>query len=216
MLKKEIWFIRHAESEANAGLPTQHPRTIPLTPLGHHQAELLSTKLDRRPDLFIVTPYLRTRQTAQPAIEKFPEVPVEVWELQEYDFLSHEQCIGTTVDQRKPWVTEFWNKCAPDYVHGKGAESFFDFQKRVADALHRLTKVDASFIVAFVHGHVIRALSQTMITSSNLSNQSAMAFFRDNMSRVPVNNTEIFQCYLFENTWQMNDSERISALIYGR
>ena len=32
--------------------------------------------------------YLRTQQTAQPTIERFPEVPVAVWPIQEFTYLE--------------------------------------------------------------------------------------------------------------------------------
>jgi hypothetical protein len=51
-------------------------------------------------------------------------VPVEIWPLQEYDFLSPTTCVNTTIHERKPMVMNYWSKCDPDLVHGDGAESF--------------------------------------------------------------------------------------------
>ena len=61
---KEVWFIRHGESSANAGLPTTDPGTIPLISKGVLQAKALAKTIGKRPDLIVMTPYLRTQQTA--------------------------------------------------------------------------------------------------------------------------------------------------------
>jgi broad specificity phosphatase PhoE len=51
---KTVWFIRHAESEANAGLPTSDPKSIELTKKGFEQAKLVSELIDVEPDLVIM------------------------------------------------------------------------------------------------------------------------------------------------------------------
>ena len=71
------WLVRHGESAANAGTATTDPATIPLTPRGHDQAERVAVALSERPDLIVVSPYLWTRETAEPAMRRFPDVPVE-------------------------------------------------------------------------------------------------------------------------------------------
>jgi probable phosphoglycerate mutase len=85
---KTIWFIRHAESEANAGLAKTYPDTIPLTLKGFTQARLLAEPIATEPDLIITSPYLRTQQTAQPLADKYPLVPTERWPKHEFNFLS--------------------------------------------------------------------------------------------------------------------------------
>lgn len=128
---KEVWFIRHAESEANAGLVSSSPSMIPVTQKGLEQAKILSGQLTEAPGLFIITSYIRTGQTAMPTLQKFPNVPVEVWPMHEYNFLSPDTCTGTTAAQRKPMVDAYWQRCQPDYIHGNGAESFIEFKDRV-------------------------------------------------------------------------------------
>lgn len=60
---KVVWFIRHVESSANAGLPTTDPGTTPLTSKGKSQAEALAKTIDKRPELLVVTPYLRANNS---------------------------------------------------------------------------------------------------------------------------------------------------------
>nr|WP_068891044.1 phosphoglycerate mutase family protein [Pedobacter panaciterrae] len=52
---KDVWFIRHAESLANAGLPTSYFGEIGLTIRGIEQAEALANEINKTPDLIVVT-----------------------------------------------------------------------------------------------------------------------------------------------------------------
>lgn len=202
---KEIWFIRHGESEANAGLPTSVAGEINLTTRGKEQASTLSSLITFPPNLFILSSYIRTHQTAEPTLQKFPDVPVEIWPIHEFDFLSPRECMNTTVDQRKPWVKGFWDKCETAYTHGDDSESFGDFQTRVLSSIKRLEEIDAGKIIVFAHGHVMRAVWQYIITHNNLVDNSSMEFFRDTMSHLPVPNTAIFKATLDGRKWRMID-----------
>jgi broad specificity phosphatase PhoE len=71
---KTIRFIRHAESAANAGLPTTDPGGIPLTENGKVAAGLAAAEYDGpEPDLIVISPYLRARQTSEPFLARFPK-----------------------------------------------------------------------------------------------------------------------------------------------
>ncbi|WP_316834995.1 histidine phosphatase family protein [Pedobacter nutrimenti] len=197
---KEIWFIRHGESIANAGIATMEPASIPLTQWGHQQAFALRDQLEKCPDLFIMTPYLRTQQTAMPSLVKFPKVRVEIWPLHEYDYLAVAQCVNTTAEQRRPWVSEYWDKCDPDFIHGKGAESFNGFSQRVINGLSDLQNRKEQFIVLFVHGQVIRAIWQYLATGDQALE---MDVFRDKMLGFEVPNTSVFKCVYKKEGWQI-------------
>ena len=86
----ELSAIRHGESMANAAFAAAaaagHADTgltgpdadIPLSPLGRHQAQRIGAWLaalpaGRRPHVMYVSPYLRTRQTADLALAVLPE-----------------------------------------------------------------------------------------------------------------------------------------------
>jgi broad specificity phosphatase PhoE len=201
---KEVWFIRHGLSESNAGLPTDDPGLIALTPEGHEQARNLANSIEMAPELVICSPYLRTQQTARPLLEKFPQVKTAVWPIHEFDFLSPETCVGTTVAQRKPWVKSYWDACQPDQVHGEGAESFNGFRNRVTACIKRLEETDETLIFVFSHGHVIRAIWQ-LLQADQQSDPNAMIVFRDRMSLLPVPNTCIFKATYEDNSWKILD-----------
>ena len=75
---KEIWFIRHGERMGNAGFATSDPATIPLTNLGHSQANDLSNYLNIEPSWIITSPFIRTIQTAAPTVKRFHPVTQQV------------------------------------------------------------------------------------------------------------------------------------------
>jgi 2,3-bisphosphoglycerate-dependent phosphoglycerate mutase len=107
---KQILLIRHGESEANAGLKTTVPAEVALTERGWAQARAVADFIVEKPSLVVISPYLRTKQTAQPLITKFPDVSVETWEIQEFTYLATERCRGTDYLDRKPLVEEFWRR----------------------------------------------------------------------------------------------------------
>ena len=67
-----VWLIRHGQSESNAGLPSADWQGIPLTELGHQQAERIAEVFADPPQLIVSSPYLRAQQTAQPTIARYP------------------------------------------------------------------------------------------------------------------------------------------------
>lgn len=85
---RTVWLIRHAQSESNFGLPSFIPAAPPLTPLGIEQARYVAGAFSERPNLIVTSPYVRTQQTAQPTLERFPDVPQEEWPVQEFTYLA--------------------------------------------------------------------------------------------------------------------------------
>ena len=83
-----VRFIRHGESVANAGGVTAEPSGIPLTELGREQALAIARGLSNPPDLIITSPYTRARDSAAPTAARFPDVPLEVWPVQEFASLA--------------------------------------------------------------------------------------------------------------------------------
>jgi broad specificity phosphatase PhoE len=154
---KEFWFIRHGESETNIGKPVESDLTTRLTEKGQQQAKYVADGIQESPDLFVVSPYLRTSQTAEPTLEKFPGIPIETWPIHEFSYLSHSQYAGTTTkDRRKLSVRYFW-KSDPDLILGDGGESFNQFIGRVQNCFDRLLGSKHNRIILFGHGWFTRA-----------------------------------------------------------
>ena len=183
MLEKGIMLIRHAESEANAGGVTVTPESIALTERGHQQARALADSLDAAPTLIIVSPFLRTQQTAEPTSERYPEAAIEQWPIQEFTYLSPVRCRNTTLEQRVPWAAEYWHRGDPHYHDGDGAESFVEFLGRVQDFSAQLSCRTERPILVFGH--------QMFIT--------AYLWLRDGSCTDSVEDMRTFRTYLLEN-----------------
>lgn len=160
----EIWLIRHGQSIANAGEMTTAPGSAELTELGGRQAAMIAASVSRRPERIIVSPYVRTRQTAGPAIARFPEAAVEEWPLQEFTYLSPTKYDGTTLEQRRPLADEYWSRLDPAHVEGQGTESFLDMLGRVEAAWERLRRMQG-FTLLFSHGQIMRAFFMLLFES---------------------------------------------------
>ncbi len=199
---KEIWFIRHAESASNAGFKTSDSATIPITKLGQKQAEEVAKLIDKSPDLIIHSKFLRTLQTAKPTIEKYPDIPIEVLPIHEFDFLARSKCVDLNAEQRKPMVQAYWERNDPEYIDGDGAESFIGFTERIIATLKSLELKEERFILVFTHGHVIRAIHQYFDTQKEiLDMQKFKEFSKDFM----VRNTEIFKTQFSNNGWSVKE-----------
>ncbi len=154
----KITFVRHAESEANAGLRTSDPSLINITKKGAEESKRFADSIHDEPDLVIVSPYIRTWQTAAPLLTRYPSVAVETWPMYEFTFLSPQLCENTTAQDRLPLVKEYWNRCDPDFVHGLGAESFNHFTQRINGSLQKILQLEIDSIMVFTHGQVMKLL----------------------------------------------------------
>ena len=151
------WLVRHGQSTSNAGHPAVGHGEVPLTQLGIEQAHEVARRVERRPDLLIVSPFLRAQATADPIRVRWPSAPCEIWPIQELTYLSPARCNGTTVETRRPWIEEYWRRCDPDYRDGPDAESFTSFMDRLGDFHRRLQALEADFVIAVGHGQFFRA-----------------------------------------------------------
>jgi 2,3-bisphosphoglycerate-dependent phosphoglycerate mutase len=198
-----VWFIRHAESESNAGLPTRDPASTRITPKGEQQAQQIADCLPQVPSLIVTSPYIRTKQTAQPTIQRFATVPQAEWPIQEFTFLAPRKYHNTTSLQRYPMVQAYWQHADPLYVEDDGAESFVDLVGRVEwvrSHLLQLGKADTPlgnhhnpFIVAFSHGRFIRAVVWVLLMRPQTIDRRTMQQFQAFSESVLVPNGTILK-----------------------
>ena len=154
----KVLLVRHGQSVANAGGKTADHDTNPLTELGRTQARNFAQRVEYKPTLFIVSPFLRAQQTSEPLRQRFPDVPVEEWPIQEFTFLEPARHKNSSEDDRQPHVTAYWQHRDPAFVDGQGAESFMQFLARAREAIHRLTTMKpGGCIVIFTHGYFMQA-----------------------------------------------------------
>lgn len=171
-----IWIIRHAESQSNAGLPTTGPYDNGLSELGYVQAKCIPDVIQQPPDLIVTSPYLRTQLTAQPLRNQYSQVPVDVWQVQEFTYLTFPIGQLTTSEMRRPLSQAYWERCDPHYVDGENAESFIQLMVRVRNALTQMHQ-QTGFVVIFTHGLFIKALLWQILAAPTVINSVAMHRF---------------------------------------
>lgn len=182
---REVWLVRHGESESNAGASSADPAAIPLTPCGHAQAARLAQALPRTPALIAVSPYLRAIQTAAPTRARFPTVPLVRWPVQEFTFLGDLHGRVTTPAERRPHVDAYWRRADPHESVG-GAESFSALVVRARECLARVAAEPAGPVVVFTHETFIRAVVWSLDRPSATPDHRDMRAFRGSASRCPI------------------------------
>jgi broad specificity phosphatase PhoE len=177
--ENSFWFVRHAESEGNVGLPTTSAAEIAITEKGKLQAQRIAEHLTNPPDLFVISEYKRTQQTAAPTFEKFPGIPIETWEIKEYTYLPHELYANKTTAQRNEPSFEYFRKGDPDLVLGEGGESFNQMLTRVDDTFQRMVDSSVPFTILFCHGWFMRALLWRLIFFSHFNSNLSLSDLKE-------------------------------------
>lgn len=195
-------FIRHGESMANIGQWDGGFAEIPLTNVGEEQAETLAAKWTFTPDLIVVSPYLRTQQTAAPTIARFPEVPVETWPVHEFTFWDPAYW-NASPDDTFEMIERFWRNADPDFRHDPNTESFGDLLGRTESALAEVAKrTELQRVLIFTHGHFMQALRHTLMWPEWNARQK-MANFRSYDDAHRVRNTETITTALTHEGWRI-------------
>ena len=193
---RRVWLIRHGQSESNAGLPTNGPGASPLTERGRRQAARMAETFTEPPALIVSSPFLRARQTAEPTMERFPEVPHEEWPVQEFTFLGRLHGPQTTGEQRRPFADAYWRRLEPGYVHGHDGESFQMLITRARAFLDRLAERPADGPVAvFTHGVFTKAVVWSLLSGVTEPDAAAMRAFRDFQGLYDVPNCSVVELW---------------------
>jgi probable phosphoglycerate mutase len=190
----KIWFIRHGESEANAGFSSSTPSEIPLTDAGWDQAKKVSLAFEQTPTLIVISKYLRAVQTAQPTIERFSRIPIQTWNVHEFTYLSPEKLGNTSREERQPLVESFWTNCDPNYLHGTEAESFSAFMGRIKAMKNKIMALDEDFVAIFSHGYVIKAVFWANLVNSFSTTPEYMKKFHTFHTSFNLSNCGIIEC----------------------
>lgn len=202
-LTQRVWLVRHAESAANAGLVTTNPTDTPITELGREQARRFAHRtciLSPRPALIVTSPYLRTKQTAEPFQAAFPDVPREEWPVQEFTYLNIEKNANKTFAQREPDKGAYWDRNDPEYVDGEGAESFIGCFERVFDMFCRLPKAPSP-VVIFTHGHFMRFVLWTFLSPEVTRWRESMSHVHALEQAVPIDNMAVLPLLYEDGNW---------------
>ena len=184
-------FIRHGQSTGNAGVPCDDLSKIELTALGMEQARTVAAWWPEQPDLIVTSPYIRTQQTAYPTMVRYPNVPVEVWPIQEFTYLQPSRWNGTLSTERLPYIERYWEDADPSYCDGPGAESFQNLLERASATLERLGKLPhGALVYVFSHGQFIQAV-RAIATQKELSELQIMRAFWRKGEHDQIRNAEL-------------------------
>lgn len=186
-----VWLIRHAQSESNANLKTTHPARSALTELGQWEASRLVTAFRQKPDLLVVSSFLRAQQTAVPLIAHFDPIAVEEWPVYEFTYLAPERYANTTADERAPFAREYWLRNDPLYKDGGEGESFAELLARVWELVARLQQHPGQFLALIGHGLFWRALLWAVLTNTHAATPQALHHYSHFVQSVFMPNTAV-------------------------
>jgi len=173
-----IILVRHGQSVTNAGGRAADQVSNPLTELGRAQAREFAERLDCKPTLLVTSPFLRAQQTSEPLRQRFPDVPVEEWPIQEFSFLNPALHRGTSEVDRESHVVAYWQREDPAYIDGPEAESFTLFLDRARETIRRLVSSNpGGCIVVFTHGFFMQAF-RLVLLFPNATDAELMANFQ--------------------------------------
>jgi len=184
-----VWLIRHGQSTANIGVWSNDPNGILLTERGSVEAQAIADKIIQRPTLIISSPMQRALQTAAPTMKKWPDVPMEIWPIQEFTYLSPTTYQNTLVVERKNLVPNYWKRANPLYCDGDQCESFSNFIQRV-EAFQKDLLTKHGFLVIFGHAQFFKALLLGMQHGFSITS-AGMTLFRKWEIADPMLNGEI-------------------------
>ncbi len=211
-----VWLVRHGQSLANAGGTTHDFSQIPLTAFGNQQAELFAERFQELsldpPTLIVQSPYLRARETAAPLCQRFPDVPVETWPIQEFTYMNPLLVDGLIEIERDRFYARYWLRDDPNYRDGGGAESFIDFLNRVRVMLSRFSVFPArSRVVVFTHGYVMQAV-RLLLLFSDLTDHEMMSRSRNLNEAVPIQNTDMLELQIVDGRLNVLAQEHITPI----
>lgn len=195
----KVWLIRHGESVSNANLPTAHPADSALTSVGEKEAKLIPPAFQQAPDLIVVSPYLRARQTAVPVQTKFPTVSVEEWPVYEFTYLHPERYNGTTGSERASFAQAYWERNDPFEKEDGGGESFAELLLRTRNTVSCLAENSANFIAVFSHGLFLRAVLWYLTTGIDEPTKDAMWRYQQFVQAVWMPNCSILELTISPN-----------------
>jgi broad specificity phosphatase PhoE len=186
-----LWLIRHGETEVNTGIWSLKPFEAHLTPLGREQARQVALEIKKQPDLIIVSPMPRSKETAEFLFKKWPNTPCHTWPIQEFTYLSPHRLYHLSPSARKEAIKEYWQKKDPYYKDGEDTESFAEFFQRIA-SFHEQIMKQQGFVLVIGHGQFFKAYQLGLEHGFTLTPEW-MSFFRQQESIHPIKNGAIFR-----------------------
>jgi broad specificity phosphatase PhoE len=146
---KELWLVRHGETEWSKARRHTGLTDVPLTEKGAREAEVLGRQLrDVHFDLVLTSPLSRAMRTAEIAGFEGYETSED---LVEFDYGSYEGVSSADITRERPgW--NLWRDGCPD------GETPAQVAARVDRVLQRVLQVSGRILIVG-HGHTSRILA---------------------------------------------------------
>jgi probable phosphoglycerate mutase len=150
---RELWLIRHAETEWSVARRHTGRTDIPLATAGREHAAALAPRLADHPfALVLVSPLSRARQTAELAGLSEHAQPRD--DLMEWDYGAYEGITTAEIRERRPgW--SLWHDGCPEGEQAAGVGARVD--RVIAEAL--AVADDEADVACVAHSHVLRVLA---------------------------------------------------------
>ncbi len=147
---RELWLIRHGETEWTLSGAHTGRTDIPLTPRGKERAQAIGEYLaGKQFSLVLSSPLQRARETC--LIAGFSHVAVIDDDLREWDYGGYEGLKTAEIREEQPdWV--LWRDGVP------GGETIAEVGVRAQRVIERSFAFGGA-VALFAHGHILRILT---------------------------------------------------------
>jgi len=170
-MKKEVYFVRHAESEGNR-LRVHQGDKVELSKRGQIQAKILTKRLNKIPvEVIVCSPFVRTLQTASTINHKLQR-PLITSDLL-VEVKSPSELVGKGRDDenvikiRQTLEDNFHNQ---DWRYSD-EENFADRYQRAKDALKFIESLPYKKILVVTHAHFLSTLLGVMVFNEDLTSK---------------------------------------------
>jgi len=189
---------------------------IPLSLLGHQQAQKLAAALNVEPSSILVSSFVRTHQTAAPFCAKH-SISYKVHpSLHEFSVIDPALIEGMDGTQRKPFVKAYWEDPDPQRRLGEKADTFAEFQDQVDTFMADMVRVPDSTVI-FGHG-IWLALLFWRLSGQRVTDAESMRAFRRYQLGFSMPNCATFDLTLVDgqdwNVHARTDLARVIASVH--
>ncbi len=169
---KTLYFVRHGESESNAGNPVYQGEGSRLTEKGREQGKEIAKRCKNlRIEGFIVSTALRAKETAQIIAEEVGKEP-EIEELFTERKVPRELIGKSRADEKAramelAWIDSFFQ----EGVRVGSGENFSDLKSRALSALKYLEERPEESILVVTHGFFLHMMVGLVLLGESMTAQ---------------------------------------------
>lgn len=148
--RREIWLIRHGETEWTLTGAHTGRTDIPLTAAGERHAAAIGRRLAGRPFALVLTsPLQRARETCR--LAGYGDVAQADPDLSEWDYGAYEGLTSAQIQKEVPGWT-IWTSPVPR------GETIQQVAGRANRVIERASAINGD-VALFAHGHLLRVLT---------------------------------------------------------